>query len=490
MSVFKHIKQLTAESAIYGISGTIVKSIGFFLLPVYTRIFSPADYGVIALISTLTGLLGMFVILGLDNSSARWFYDTDESQDRKFTISSWFWCQLSVSCIVALGLVLFSTHISALLFRSKEYAILICLAAITIPCRTFSKVLGNWLRYQRRAWTTTAFSTASSLGTIGIIVLFVVILRWGLLGIYSANLVAAIFIAITAISILRTWISPSYLSWARLKEMLAYGLPLVPAAIASWITISSDRFILQMFHDNSEVGLYSVAATLASGVVLITGAFQMAWGPFAYSIYREKESLDVYSEVLSLYAIIGCFLGTMVSLFAPVLLRLLTTQEYFQSASCIPFLVFSHILIGSTYIVGIGSGILKRSKPIAIGIFIGATINIILNFILIPRYGKVGAATATLLSYLSVFIYRYPVSQHDYRIPYRIWDMAICFGFSWLLILIDYLFIPSTSLTAFWLRAGMCLLFIPLSFLLRIIRPGHIKRLFALFSGRMKTAMV
>ena len=490
MSVFRHIKQLAAESIIYGISGTVAKSIGFFLIPIYTRIFSPADYGIIALITTFTGLFGMFVVLGLDNSSARWFYDTDEVQNRKSTISSWFWCQLSVSCIIALGLLLFASHISALLLKSEEHAILICLAAITIPLRTFSKVLGNWLRYQRRAWTTTIFSTTSSLATIAIIVLFVIVFRWGLFGIYSANLIAAILIAIAAISILKTWINPSYLSWVRLKEMLTYGLPLVPAAIASWITISSDRFILQMFHDNSEVGLYSVAATIASGVALITGAFQMAWGPFAFSIYREKESADVYSEVLSLYAVIGCFLGTIVSLFAPLVLRVLTTREYFQSASCIPFLVFSFIIIGSTYIVGIGSGIVKRSTPIAIGIFVGASINIILNFLLIPRFGKEGAAIATLLSYLCVFIYRYPVSQKDYQIPYRIWDIIICFGFSWVLIFIDHLFIPSSSLTAFWVRVGMCLLFIPLSLWLGIIRPEHIKRLFSLFSGRMKSAIV
>jgi len=489
VSVFRHIKQLAAESIIYGISGTVAKSIGFFLIPIYTRIFSPADYGIIALITTLTGLLGMLVVLGLDNSSARWFYDTDEVRNRKHTISSWFWCQLSVSCIFALGLLLFASHISALLLKSEEHAILICLAAITIPLRTFSKVLGNWLRYQRCAWTTTIFSTASSLGTIGIIVLFVVVLRWGLFGIYSANLIAAILIAIAAISILKTWISPAYLSWVRLKEMLEYGLPLVPAAIASWVTISSDRFILQMFHDNSEVGLYSVAATIASGVALITGAFRMAWGPFAFSIYREKESIDVYSEVLSLYALFGCLLGTIVSLFSPLLLRVLTTHEYFQAASCIPFLAFSFIIIGSTYIVAIGSGIVKRSKPIAIGIFIGATVNIILNFVLIPRYGKEGAAIATLVSYIGVFAYRYPVSQKDYHIPFRIWDVVVCFAFSWILILIDHLFIPTWGFTAFGLRAGMCILFIPLGLCLGIVRFEDLKQLYCLFGRRMKDVL-
>ncbi len=80
MSVSGHIKQLASESMIYGISGTIARSIGIFLIPIYTRIFSPSDYGIIALITALTGMIGMFIVLGLDNSSARWFYDSDKDQ--------------------------------------------------------------------------------------------------------------------------------------------------------------------------------------------------------------------------------------------------------------------------------------------------------------------------------------------------------------------------------------------------------------------------
>ena len=489
MSVSGHIKQLASESMIYGISGTIAKSIGIFLIRIYTRIFSPSDYGIIALITTLTGLIGMFIVLGLDNSSARWFYDSDKAQDQKYTISSWFWCQLSMSLIIAIGLFLFASQVSVFLLKSKDHTILVQIAALTIPFGTFSKVLGNWLRYQRRAWTTSIFSTTTSLGTIGIIVLFVVVYRWGLIGIYSARLIAAVIVAFVAVAILKAWINPVFISWTRLKEMLIYGLPLIPAAVASWVTISSDRFILQMFHDTAEVGLYSIAATLASGVALVTGAFQMSWGPFAFSIYRKKESLNVYSKVFSLYALMFCFLGTAVSLFAPLLLRILTTPEYYKANSCVPFLAFSYIAIGATYVISIGSGIVKRSTPIAIGIFIGAAINIVLNFLLIPRYGKEGAAIATLISFIGVLIYRYPVSQKDYRIPYKPLDMVICFGFACVLIVIDHLFIPTGGITSFCLQAGMCLMFIPLAFCLGIVRPAHVKNLFLFASHRIRTAI-
>lgn len=484
--MFKYIKQLASESIIYGISGTIASSIGIFLIPIYTRIFSPSDYGIIALITTLMGLIGMFVVLGMDNSSARWFYDSDKVQYQKYTISSWFWCQLGVSCIIAIGLFLFASQVSILLLKSKEHALLIRIAALTIPFGTFSKVLGNWLRYQRHAWTTSIFSTTNSLGTIGIIVIFVVVYRWGLIGIYSARFIAAFIAALVAVAILKTWINPVFVSWTRLKGMLVYGLPLVPAAVASWITISSDRFILQMFHDTVEVGLYSIAATLASGVALVTGAFQMAWGPFAFSIYREKESLNVYAKVLSLYALILCFLGTAVSLFAPLLLRILTTPEYYEANSCVPYLVFSYIAIGATYIIGIGSGIVKRSTPVAIGIFIGAAINIVLNFILIPSYGKEGAAMATLVSYLGVLIYRYPVSQRDYQIPYQAWHMIFCFGFSCILIAIDRFFIPNGDVGSFFIRIMMCCMFLPCAFLIGVIRPNHINHLFLFAIRRIK----
>jgi O-antigen/teichoic acid export membrane protein len=485
MSVSKQIKNLAYESLIYGISGTVAKSIGIFLIPVYTKIFSPSDFGTIALISSLTDLMGMFVVLGLDNSSARWFYDSDKKSDQKCTISSWFWCQFCVSLIFAIGLSSVAYQVSVLLLKSSDYGILIQIAALTIPFGTFIKVFGNLLRYQRRGWTTSIFLTANSIGTIGAIIILIVVYKWGLFGIFSARLLAATTIALVALFMLKDWISTVYFSWKRLKEMLAFGLPLVPAAIASWITFSSDRYILQMFHNTSEVGLYSIAASLASGVALFTGAFQLAWGPFAFSIYREKESLDVYSRVFSFYALIFCFLGTVVSLFSPLLLRILTTTEYYSAYSCVPYLAFSYIALGATYLVSLGSGIAKKSRPIAISIFIGALVNIAFNFLLIPILGKEGAAISTLTANLCGATYLYIASQKNFQIPYKPKHAIVCLGFSFVLIAIDYFFIPIFGVRSFFLRIGMCFMFIPLAFWLGVIELVNVTNLFYSVSRRI-----
>lgn len=477
MGTGKYIKQLAGESAIYGISGTIQKFIGIFLLPVYTRVFAPGDYGVIALINTLVTLFTIFVVLGLDNSSARWFYDTEDIEHRKCTISSWFWCQLAVSSFAALVLFIFARRISLLLLRSEEYTILIRLAAPAIALGTFTKVVGNWLRYQRRAWTTATFFTASSLGTIGLTILFVVLYRWGLRGVFLARLLAAGITAVIVLSILKSWVTLSSFSWERLKPMLVFGLPLVPAAIASWIRISSDRLVLQMFWQETEVGLYAIAASLSSGVALFIGAFQLAWGPFAYSILHEEHSGQVYAKVLSVYAFLGALLCTGVSLFSMLLLRILTTEAYFAASSCVPFLTYSFVFSGALYIASLGSGIAKKSVPIANSILIAAGANLLLNFILIPRFGKEGAAIATMISSLIAVVYLFPVSQKNYYIPYRFGPVFICFGFSLLLLGINHFFLPGNGVFPLTLRAGMCLLFIPLAFLIGIARPYHLKRL-------------
>jgi O-antigen/teichoic acid export membrane protein len=482
LDTVRHIKQLGSDTIVYGISGTIARSISIFLVPLYTRVFTPADYGVIAVITSLIALLTAFVILGLDNSSARWFYDSTDIAHRKSIISSWFWTQASISVLAALVLIIFSSPIAVILLGSEEHSSLIRLAALMIPLGTFSKVIGNWLRYQRKAFSTAIFFTFSSLLSIGMIFLFVLVLRKGMSGLYYGHVLASFIVAIIAAMILKTWINPRIIKRQVLKEMLVFGLPLVPASIAAWATASSDRFILNLFLDMSEVGIYSIAATLASVIALLTTAFQMAWGPFAYSILDKPESSIVYSKVLSIYAWGGCFLGTALSLFAPLVLTIFTTPQYFDAASSVPFLVFSQLLIGSKYILSIGSSIAKKSTVVAGSIFIGAGASVAINFLLIPLIGRDGAGISSLIAYVFSAIFLYYFSQHYYPIAYHIKGVLLCFGFAWLLIGIDHFLIPSDGAFSYFVRIFMCLMFIPMAFWMGLVKVVHIQYLWGKYA--------
>jgi len=486
MSTTKFIKQLGGETIVYGLSATVTRFIGIFLIPLYTRVFTPADYGIIALIASFDGLITTFTVLGMDNASARWFYvDTEGKPEvRKQVISTWFWFQSIVSIITTIIVLGLSTSLADMMLNSPAMVGLIIITSFTWPLNTFKKVLGNLLRYQRRAWHTVFYSIATSLLTIGLTIFFVVILKSGLVGIYWAELIALSVMSVVAVIILKDWISPGSFSFALLKPMLIFALPLVPATIAGWVTASADRFILKAYENTSEIGLYSVAATLASGMTLVIGAFQMAWGPFAFSIIDEPGSHRVYGKVFSLYFWLGCGLATALTIFSPLILYIFTTSQYAGAASSVAYLAFSSLAIGATYIAALSCGIAKKSIPSSISIFVGAVVNTALNFILIPRLGRNGAAIATLVAYATAAIYLFVAGQKLYPIPYRFRDAIVCFGFAWSLIGLDHFILPTWGIWPFLARLGMCFLFIPLALVLDVVRIEHIRSFSRMISQR------
>jgi O-antigen/teichoic acid export membrane protein len=489
MSIARQIRTLGSETIIYGIAGTIGRFIGIFLVPLYTRVFTPDDYGQIAILTSFTTLLSTFIVLGLDSATGRWFYDGDDPLRRKKIISSWFWCQMVVGVVVSIVVILLSPVLTNMLLGSSQYTVVLIIATLTIPLSTFAKVMGNWLRYLRRAWTTAIFFTLSSLSTIAMVVVFVLVLRRGVAGLFTGQVVAGVLAGAVTLVLIRGWIAPRDISRRLLGEMLVYGLPLIPAALASWVTASADRFILKAYVPTSEIGIYSIGVSLASGIALLTGAFQLAWGPFAFSILSQPDAQRVYSKVLSIYSLFGCWLGTALALFAPQILWILTTPKYYSAESAVGYLVFGYLAIGATYIVAIGCNIAKKSGPVAISVFLGAGVNTAINFAIIPFLGKNGAALSTFLAYAVAAVYLYIVSQKYYHIPYKVRDVVACLALAWAIIGVSRL-LPLWGAWVIALRAAMCLLFIPLAFWLNIVRPMHVRQFYAFAANRLRRRAV
>ncbi|MGC9025885.1 MAG: lipopolysaccharide biosynthesis protein, partial [Chloroflexia bacterium] len=442
MRASRHIWHLGSETIIYGIPGTINRFIAIFLVPIYTRVFSTTEYGVYGTLTSLTQLLATFVVLGLDNASARWFYDTENIDRRKSVIASWFWCQFLVSLLLALVVTCLAAPVARLLLGSDEYAVYLRLAVWVIPLMASGRVLGNWMRYRRLAWMNVGYSVAASLVVVACIILMVVGLGKGLAGLYQGQLLGWGIMMLVAAALFLPWIHPRRFSWKLLREMFAFGLPLVPAGLASWVTASSDRVLMTMFRGAAENGIYYAGVQIALGMALLTSAFQLAWGPFAFSILNEPEAPRVYSKVFSLYCFLGCWLGLGMSLFGPLLLSIFTTPEYYGASSCIPFLVFGNLAMTATYIGVLGPSIEKKSGPIAVSIFIGAGLNLGLNLALIPLLGKEGAALTTWLAYGAAAVYIFYRAQKIHPLPYRFRDALVCLVVAALLIAADQIFLP------------------------------------------------
>ncbi len=431
-----YIKQLTRESFVYGLSGIISKFMFIFFVPIYTRIFTPEDYGVMSLINITMAVISIFVVLALDNSAHRWYWENEDIEDRKITISSWAWCQVCVSLVSAGFIIAFSNSLGQLLIGRNDAETYFRLVAITLPLNVLGIVAINWLRMQRRPWATITLTLSTTLFNILITLLLVVILRWGLVGVFTAQVVTAAIGTLIALCLLRKWIDPRKFQWKRLKSMLNYSFPLIMASLAYWMVNLSGFYFVQYFSSTSEVGLYQVGSTIASVMALATGAFQQAWGPFAMSIHKKTEAKQVYANVLQIYIWVACFLSATLTLFSPELLSHFTTEEYAGASRIIGILAFSHVMIGLSYIAAVGPAIVKTNIPYGLALAVAAGVTIGLNYFLVPHFGKEGSAFSTFIAQAFVPLYVFYCSQKLYPIPYRFKNVLVAVTLSLTLVFI------------------------------------------------------
>lgn len=424
--MFKHLKQLAGDSLIYGVSGVIGKMIGIFLVPIYTRLFLPEDYGIINLINISFFLLSILIVSALDNSFARWFYDTKEESEQKKSFAVYVWYQFIVALFLSMVIILVSPYIARASFNEAGKPIYIILPALSLITNILPVALINWYRVQRKAVATVFFTIVQTITTIGFTILFVIIFRWGITGVFAALTISSAIFTIVAIFQLKGWLHISFFSIIRLREMLKFALPMIPAALSYWLLNNTDSyFILYFTKSTSEVGLFGIGAMMASMLSLFTGAFQQAWGPFAFSIIDSSDAKKVYANVFLLYGYIMGLLAALLLLFAPEGLMIFTTTQYYDSAWVAGILGYNLMLIGLSYIAIIGISIRKTTTPYGVAMLYATIITIVLNFILIPRFGKEGSAMATVIAQVIVPVYLFYIGQKVYSIPYKFLEVAI-----------------------------------------------------------------
>ena len=231
MTTSLSLKTLAKDSVIYGVAGVLLRSMSALLVPVFTRDFSPSEYGSMSIVLATVALINVFVVLALDNSAARWYYDASDEADRKETFATWAWTYLAAASTAGVIVFFSSQFLAKALLDSTRFANLFDLAAATIPAAVLGQVLLMWLRVQRRAWAAVAYAVWFSALTIGSTLVLVVGLDRGLHGVFTAQIIAGAGGSAASILIMRDWLRPKWFKRDRLAAMLRYALPLIPAAL-------------------------------------------------------------------------------------------------------------------------------------------------------------------------------------------------------------------------------------------------------------------
>jgi O-antigen/teichoic acid export membrane protein len=416
--LLKRLRSLAGDSLVYGLSSIFTRFLSIWLTPIFTRILTPEDYGAMSLVTTSIALIQSFATLALDQAAIRWFVDaTDETTQRK-PFATWAWTHLATASVAAAALLFGSAQVSRLITGDGSLAPWFRLVALTLPISVCSSVAMTWLRMQRRPWATVWFATGTTVLQLGAWFVLVVLLRRGLWGIYVGQLIASVAGLLIALKLAGRSMRPRYFDPTLLRSMLRYCAPLVPAAVAVWLVGSVDRYFVQRYVSTAEVGIFSIGSSIASLLTLATWAFQQAWGPFALSIHQAPDARRTYASIFLAYCAGGAVAVAGLALFAPLAIRLLATATYDRASLVVGTLSMSYILMGLGTIVSIGFIISKASRPTAAAVGIAAAATVLLNIVLVPRFGMIGSAVATLCGQAVQPILLLSRANRAYHVPY------------------------------------------------------------------------
>ena len=412
------LKTLGKDALIYGLGGMVSKFIGFFLLPIFTRVFNPSDYGIMDVIATMTALAGIVLTAGTETALSFYFFKYREPDEQRKTVTSTAVYLLGINAVVAVVVWFLADKISLLTFDTSNYSVYLRVAILSLPLGSLVGLHLNVLRLQRKPWAYTSFSISQLLLTVFLNIYLVVILRTGIIGVFWTNLAMSGLFAMIGIIVNRSYMSIAALSRRRLAEVLRYGLPLVIGGLSMWSINSIDRFFLVNYSTLDQVGLYSVGIRLASVVGFITWAFRLANAPFQFEISYSKDAPQIYARTLTYFVLITSLVCVPLALFAKPILRLLTREAYLGANIVVGLAAYSAVAYGMYQIIGVGLLITKKTLFTSVAISIGAIANVIFLFLLVPPFGMLGAAVSVLLTHAAVLTILYIGAQRAYPVPY------------------------------------------------------------------------
>jgi O-antigen/teichoic acid export membrane protein len=474
--MFKQLLRLSSHSIIYGFGVVVSQLVGFFLIPLYTRYLTPGDYGALEIFTATMSVLSVVFGLGLTTALFRSYYLHDDAEKKKTVISTAFLFLTATSAILTLLLIGLSHSFSTLLFHSGEYTFYFRVIFLTLFCNTGVAIGLSVLQARQEPTRYALVAVSQVVISIALNIVFVIVLHKGVLGILEATLIAA---AMIYLSLMATLIKRAGFSFSRdeLKRMLAFGLPLVPAGLSSWILTLSDRYFLQFLSTPTELGLYSLGYKFGMVISpLLVGPFQLAFTPFTFYLAKEQNAKQTFSRILTYFMLVAMLAALALSVLSREVLAIMATPAFHSAYKVIPLIALSYVLYGCYFVLMVGINLEGKTRSLAVFVACAAVLNLGLNYTLIPHYGMMGAAIATLISYIILPVGSYLVSQRYYPIKYEWGRVAkICLAFG--VIFAGSLFIPYQSGVVTGVYKLLTLLAYPiLLYVFRFYHPEEIQK--------------
>ena len=391
--------KLISHGSIYLLGNILRRAISFIMLPIYTRYLTTEDYGTLELLTMIIDFVAIIVGLRISEGIFR-FYGQYAAQAEKDQVVSTAMIMIFILNLVGCALVaLFREPLSLLMFGDTGTSFYILLFAVTIIFQGLIEVPLVFIRNLQLPWHFIFFSICKLALQLGLNIYFVVIRQMHVEGvIYSALISGGIM------SLVLVWYTLAktglHLSPAKAKELLQFSLPLIFTSLITFYITFGDRYFLRLFSGLSEVGIYALGYKFGFLLMfLVVEPFSNIWNSEKYRVYQQADAKKIFQNVFLAFslAIILVFVG--ISLFVKDVLMIMSIPTFWPAYKVVPVILMAYALNAWVYYANFGILIQKKTIEITYGTIIAAVFVTLGYVLLIPPFGALGAAWATVLAF-------------------------------------------------------------------------------------------
>lgn len=422
--MFKSILRLTKQSAIYGIGHVLSKAVVILLLPIHTNYVLPLEYGIATQLLVFLAFMAIVYSYGLNTALLQFFILEQDPLQKKKYFSTALLVTAITSILFSIPLYLARDIVARWLFDSDQYSYLITLSIGILIFDALVLLSKNILRAEERAAGFIFFSLLNI--CINLLFNYIFVQRQGLgvRGIFWANLLASGLTWLALLPLAARHFLPE-ISCTKLRQMMKFGLPFLPATLAILVIDSSDRIFIKKFWGLEATGIYGAGYKLALVIKLFINAFQFAWVPFFISIARDKNAPEIFSKILTYFVLVCSLIFLFFSMFMDQIVQwrifglTIVGQQYWGGTVIVPVVILAYIAYGLYLNFLVGIYLREKTQYLVYITGIAAVVNFTANYFLIPVFKLMGAAYATLLAYGSMAALLYWLAQKFYPVNYE-----------------------------------------------------------------------
>lgn len=414
------IREAGSHTLIYGLGAAIQTMLGFVLIPLYTRYYTPEIYGVLSLVVLCGSLAGVVFYLGASSALSRSYYDyTDWEERKKVSSTSLLLILLGAVTQVLLGFLL-KDRLSLLLFGNTKYALHIGLALLSSALSFTNNLFYLILRFERKSKQVILINILALVSGASLIVWMLTGLKLGVLAPILGDAINQLLIFGTLFYVTRKSFTWGY-SRREIGIQLHYGIPNVLSGLLFYLMTSTDRLMINKWLSLGEVGIYTLGCKIGMVIQpLFINPFSQIWAPMRMQYRQDRNFAELYKVILTYYSAIGLFFAVAVSLFARDILVIFSGRPEYQVAyQIVPLIIVAYLVYGVINIVDFGIALTRKVIYHVYAFGAALLVNAGLNWFLLPRYGYRASAAVLLLTFLVLTAMVFSVSQRLHRIQYE-----------------------------------------------------------------------